>query len=125
MCGGGADPDPGQVGIELHIQPGRPPLQPAQHQVLHCVKAQRPQVDGIFHRCVHLLLGEGLQQPEHLYELPFAPPSHAGLQQTPQRPELIGEFPSLQRRGLVQGARFPLQQREVVDGVVDEVVPVV
>ena len=48
-------PRPGQVGIELQIQPGRPSLQPAQHQVLHRVKAQRPQVDGIFHRCVHLL----------------------------------------------------------------------
>ena len=111
--------------IQFQIQPGRPPLQPAQHQVLHCVKAQRPQVDGIFYRCVHLLLIEGFQQPEHLHVLPLAPPSHSGLQQPAQRPELIGEFPALQGRGLVQSSRLTLQERQVVDGVVDEVVSLV
>ena len=39
-----------------------------------------------------------------------------GLRQTPQRAELLGEVPSLQWSGLVQGARLPLQQRQVVDG---------
>ena len=92
---------------------GAPPLQPAQHQVLHCIEADGSQPEGVPCRCSHLLLRESLQQPEHLHELPFAPPSHAGLQQPAQPPELIGQSPALQRRCLVQGAQLPLQERQV------------
>ena len=69
-----------------------------------------------------LLVGEVLQQAQHLHELALAPFPHAGLQQAAQRPVRFGQLPPLQRRGLVQGRRLPLQQRQVVDGVEDEVV---
>ena len=82
-------------------------------------------MDGIFYRSVHFLLIEGLQESQHLHVLPLAPPSHSGLQQTPQRAELIGEFPALQGCGLVQSSRLTLQQRQVVDGGIDEFVSLV
>ena len=46
--GGGADPHPGQVGVQLQVQPWESSLQPAEHQVLHGVEAQRPQPNGVF-----------------------------------------------------------------------------
>ena len=86
--------------------------------MLHRVEGERPQPEGVPDGCVHLLLGEGLQQPEHLHELPFATPAHSGLHEAAQRGELLGEIPALQGCSLVQGADLLLQERQVVDGVV-------
>ena len=41
-CRRGAHPHPWQVGIQFQVRPGRPVLQPAQHQMLHRVEAERP-----------------------------------------------------------------------------------
>ena len=95
MGGGGADPDPGQVGIQLQVQPWPPSLHPAQNQMLHRVEADGPQPDGVPYGCVHFLLREGFQQPEHVDILPLAPPAHARLQETPQRAEFLGQVPPL------------------------------
>ena len=122
---GGADPHPGQVGVELQVEAGRPSLQPAHHQVLYRIEAESSQAEGIFHRGMRLLPGEGLQQSQHLHEFPLAPASHPGLQQPAQCAELLGQVPPLQRSRLVQGAGLLLQERQVVDGIVDEVVSLI
>ena len=100
-----------------------------QQQVLHGIKTDGAQPEGVLHGVVDFLVdflvGEIFQKSQHLHEFPLAPPSHPGLQQTAQRSELFGELPSLQRSGLVQGRRLLLQQGQVVDGIEDEVVPFV
>ena len=119
---GGLHADPGQVGIEVQVQAGRLPFQAAQQQVLHGIKTDGSQPQGVLHGVVDFLVGEIFQKSQHLHEFPLAPPSHPGLQQTAQRSELFGELPSLQRSGLVQGRRLLLQPGQVVDGIEDEVV---
>ena len=59
---------------------------------------------------------------EHPYEFPLATLAHPGFQLPAQRRILLGQFPSRQGRGLVQGPGLPFQQRQVVDGVEDEIV---
>ena len=96
-----------------------------QQQVLHGIKTDGAQPEGVLHGVLDFLVGEIFQKSQHLHEFPLAPPSHPGLQQTAQRSELFGELPSLQRSGLVQGRRLLLQQGQVVAGIEDEVVPFV
>jgi len=72
---------------------------------------------------VYLIQLEAFHEPEHLDVLPLAPPAHAGLQEAAQGGEFLGQIPLLQGSRLVQGPCLLLQQGQVVDGVVDEVVP--
>ena len=90
--------------------------------MLHGVEAECAQPESVLDCMVDLLVREVFQEPQHLHEFPLAPPSHAGLQQAAQCPVLLRQLSSLQRSGLVQGVRLPLQQGQVVDGVEGEVV---
>ena len=127
---GGLHADPGQVGIEVQVKPGGSSFQVTQQQVLHGIKTDGAQPEGVLHGVGGLPGGlpggrKTFQKSQHLHEFPLAPPSHPGLRQTAQRSELFGELPSLQRSGLVQGRRLLLQPGQVVDGIEDEVVPFV
>ena len=73
----------------------------------------------------HLLDPERLHQAQHLHELAFAWFAHAGLQQAAQRGELLRQLPAGQRRGLVQRVDLLLDQRQVVQRIEHEVLPLV
>ena len=60
----GLSADPGQVGIQVKIEAGRPAFDTAQQQVLHGVKADGTQPEGVLHGVVDFLMGEVLQQAQ-------------------------------------------------------------
>ena len=68
---------------------------------------------------------EALQKPQDLDVFPLAGLAHAGLQETAQGREGLGQFPAGQRRGLVQSADLLLQQSQVVDRIEDHILLVV
>ena len=72
---------PRQVGIDRQVEPRWPALDPAQHQVLDRVKADRAAGDGLSDAGQHVLGAEYLQQPQDLDELAFAALGYAGLDQ--------------------------------------------
>ena len=110
----------GQPGIGGQVQPGRAPLDPCQDDLPDRIKADGAELDGLAHRGGDHLLGGDLQQPQHLDELALAAVAHARLQQVAQVLEGRRQRPALQRRRLVQRARLGLEQRQVVQRVVDE-----
>ena len=119
---GGLHADPGQVGIQVKIEARWSAFDAAQQQMLHGVRVDGAQPEGVLDGVVDLLMGEVLQQTQHLHEFALAPFAHARLQQTAQRLILLGQIPPLQWRGLIQRGGLPLQQRQVVDGIEDKVV---
>ena len=60
---GGRHRDPGarQIRIDVEVEPGRPPLDAAQYQVLHRIKADCAEPQGVADRTLDLLEPEGLQ----------------------------------------------------------------
>ena len=110
------------MGIEIQVEAVRSAFNAAQQQVLHGVEADGAQAQGVLHGVVDLLVREILHESEHPYEFPLATLAHPGFQLPAQRRILLGQFPSRQGRGLVQGPGLPFQQRQVVDGVEDEIV---
>ena len=79
-----------QVGVDRQIQAWRPTLDPAQHQMLHGIEADRPALDGAADAGQHVLEAEHLQQPQDLDILALAGLAHAGLQEAAQGGELFG-----------------------------------
>ena len=110
------------MGIEIQVEAVRSAFNAAQQQVLHGVEADGAQAQGVLHGVVDLLVREILHESEHPYEFPLATLAHPSFQLPAQRRILLGQFPSRQGRGLVQGPGLPFQQRQVVDGVEDEIV---
>ena len=49
-----------------HIQPRRPALDAAQHEMPDGIEADRAQAQGIFDGMSYFFQSEGLQQPQHL-----------------------------------------------------------
>jgi hypothetical protein len=56
-----------------------------------------------------------------LDKLPFATLAHARFQETPEHGELFEQIPANQRRRLVEGTDLPLEQRQIVQRLEDEV----
>ena len=75
--------DPGQVGIQVKIE-ARWAFDAAQPDASRR-EADGAQPEGVLDGVVDLLMGEVLQQTQHLHEFALAPFAHASLQQTPQR----------------------------------------
>ena len=50
-----------QIRIDVEVEPGRPPLDAAQYQVLHRIKADCAEPQGVADRTLDLLEPEGLQ----------------------------------------------------------------
>ena len=89
-----------------------------------CLTASKPirrRVTASLHRGRHLALREVLQQAQHLDVFALAARPEARLEEAAQRVEGGIELPTPQRRRLVQGARLLLQQRQIVQRVVDDV----
>ena len=70
---------------------------------------------------MHLLKGKGLQKTEHLHVLPLAGLAHAGFKQAAQVGVRLGQLPTGQRGGLIEGTDLPLQQGQIVDRLEDQV----
>jgi hypothetical protein len=111
----------GQVGIQGQIEPRWPPLDPAQHQMLDRIEADRAARQGGANGGSDILEAERFQQTQNLHELPLASLAQAGLEQPAQHAEPVGQLPARQRRRLVERTRLLLQEREVMQRVEDEV----
>ena len=98
-----------------------PPLDAGQQQVLDGVEADQAALHRVAHRGRHLRFREVFVQAQHLDVLALAARAEARFEETAQRVEGRIELPSAQRRRLVQGARLLLQQRKIVQWVVDDV----
>ena len=118
-------PCPRQVGIDRQVEPRWPTLDPAQHQMLDRVKADRAAGDGLFDGGQNVLGPKYLEQPQDLDELAFAALGHARLDQAPQRGEFLGQVPADQRRRLVESADLLFEQGQVMQRVEDEVLALV
>ena len=114
-----------QIGIDRHVEAWRPPLDPAQHQMLHGVEADGASRNGVTHGRRDLLDLERLHQAQDLHELALALLAHARLEQAAQRGELLGQLPAGQRRGLVERVDLLLDQRQVMQRVEHEVLALV
>jgi hypothetical protein len=112
-----------QVGIDRQIEPWRPVLDPAQHQMLDRIEADHATGERVSDTGEHVLGAERFQEPQDLYELPLAALAHACLEQATQRGELFGQRPADQRRRLVEGADLAFEQRQVVQRIEDKVLP--
>ena len=107
------------------IETRRSPLDPTQHEMLDRVEADRAAVDRVGDGGRHVLDLECLHEAQHLDKLALALLAHAGLEETPQCRELLRQLPADERRGLVQCVDLPLDQREVMQRVEYEVLPLV
>ena len=121
--GGGRHLRHGQMGIVLQIQPCRPPLDPAQQQVLDGIERDRPHPQSIIDGLRDFRERERFHQPKDLYELALALLAQARFHQTVQFAEAFRQLPASQRRCLIQRIRLLLQQRQVMQGVEDHVFP--
>src|SRR3954462_4882606 len=110
-----------QIRIDRHVEARRSPFDAAQHQVLDGIEADRSPCDGVAHRGSNLIGAEYLHQPQNLDKLALALLTHPGLQETPQRGELLRQLPAGQRRSLVQRVDLLLDQRKVVQRLEYEV----
>ena len=106
--------------IGRQVEPGRPPLDPRQRDLLDRVEADGAEPDRLGDRGGHDLHRDRLQQPQDLDELALAAVAHARLQQMAQVLERLRQIPALQRRGLIEGVRLRLDQRQVMQRVEDE-----
>ncbi len=61
-----------EVGINRHIQPGRSAFDPAQHQMLHRIKANCAAFESTLYPGFNIRDLEDLQQSQNLNELTFA-----------------------------------------------------
>ena len=118
---GGGDEGLGQVRIARQVETNRPLLDARQQQVLDGIEADQAALHRVLHCGRHLAFREVLQRAQGLDVFPLAAWPEARLEQAAQRIEGRIELPSAQRRRLVQRARLPLQQREIVQRVVDHV----
>lgn len=88
--------------------------------IANCAEAQ-----GILHRTMKLISIKGIQKPQNLYVLPLSRLPHAALQEAAQGGKFTRKVPASQWRSLIQSTDLLLQQRQIVDRIKDQVLPVV
>ena len=93
--------------------------------MLDRIEADHPAGDRFSDPGQHIIGTKHLEQAQDLDELPLARLAHAGLEQPAQGRELFGQRPASQRSGLVERADLPLQQRQIVQRVEDEVLALI
>ena len=90
-----------EVGINRHIQPGRSGFDPAQHQMLHRIKANCAAFESTLYPGFNIRDLEDLQQSQNLNELTFALFTHPGLHKAAQDEKGFRQFPISQRGCLI------------------------
>src|ERR1019366_1020914 len=98
----------------------RPLLDTSQNDLLDRVKADGAQPDRVVHRAGDDLLGRRLHQTQHLDELALAAIAHPGFEKVAKMLKAFRQIPALQRRRLVESVRLHLDQRQIVQRVVNE-----
>ncbi len=98
--------------------------------MLDRIEADRPQPEGLAHGGLDLAEREALQETQDLDVLALAggtviPGAHTGLQETPQGGEGLGQIPAPERGCLVEGADLALDERQVVQGIEDQVLTLI
>src|SRR6266852_8172631 len=91
-----------------------------------CFTASKPIAPrAMAHRGRDLIGAEYLHQPQNLDELALALLTHSRFQKTPQRGELLRQPPAGQRRSLVERVDLLLDQRQVMQRLEYEVLPLI
>jgi hypothetical protein len=111
-----------QIGISGKIETSGPVLNPCDDQLLDGVKADCVEPDRLERRADDNSLGKHLRQPQGLYELAFATLAHAPFHKPAQMRQRLWQCPALEGRGLIEGARLLLEQRQIVTRFENEIV---
>ena len=98
-----------QIGIDGHVEPRRPAFDPAQHQVLDGVKADRAALQRSANAGMDVFKREGLHQAQGLNKLPLALLAHARFEQPAEHGELFGQVPAGQWGSLAKGIGLVLE----------------
>jgi hypothetical protein len=93
--------------------------------MLDRIEADGTTYDRIARGSRHVLDPERLHQAQHLHELALALLAHARLEQTAERGEHLRQLPIGERGSLVERIDLLLDQRQVVQRVEHEVLPLV
>ena len=120
----------GQVWIDIQIEARRPAFNPAEQQVLDRIEADRPQPQGLAYGGLDLAERKALQETQDLDVLALAGSpviswAHAGLQETSQGGEGRRQIPAPERGGLVEGADLAFDERQVVQGIEDQILTLI
>ena len=91
--------------------------------MLDGVEANRTELEGLLHRRMQVRKLEALQQAKNLHILAPAMLCHAAFHQPAQCGEFLGQVPALERCGLIQRIDLPLDQRQVMERIEDDVFP--
>ena len=93
--------------------------------MLDCIEADGTTRNRVAHGGGHILDPERLHQAQHLHELALALFAHARLQQTAECGELLRQLPIGERGCLVECIDLLLDQRQVMQRVEHEVLPLI
>src|SRR3546814_7034414 len=91
--------------------------------MLDGVEADRAKLHRLLHRRMQVRKVEALQKTEHLHVFPPAMLGHAAFHQPAQRRELVRQIPALQRSCLIQGIDLLFDQRQVMNGIENDIFP--
>jgi hypothetical protein len=91
----------------------------AQHEMTHCIEADRAELQGVFDSMAYFREIEGLHQLQHLNILAAAMLLEPGFEQTPQFGEAVRQLPTGERSRLVQSPRLLFEQRQIVQRIED------
>jgi hypothetical protein len=108
-----------QIWISRHVQPGRSAFNPAQHQMLHSIKANGTAFKGALYSGLHVRDPECLQQPQHLNEPAFPLFAHPGLHETAQDKKGFGQLSISQRGSLIKRIGLLFDQRQIMKRIID------
>lgn len=89
--------------------------------MLDGVEANRSELDRLFDGCMQIGKFEAFQQSQNLHVFPPPMPGHAAFHQPAQRCELVRQVPALEWRCLIQRIDLLLDQRQVMNGIEDDV----
>ena len=108
-----------QIWVNRHIQPGWSAFDPAQNQMLHRIKAADAVFKGALHPGLNIHDPECFQQSQNLNELALALFTHTGLHKSTQDDEGFRQVPVSQRCGLIKRVGLLLDQRQLMQRVID------
>ena len=91
--------------------------------MLDRIESDRSELDGLLHCRMEVSKLEAFQQAQDLHILTPAMLVHPRFHQPAQRGELLGQVPALQGRCLIQRIDLLFDQRQVMDGIEDDVLP--
>ena len=91
--------------------------------MLDGVEADCAELEGLLHRRMQVRNLEALQQAQDLHILTPAMLCHAAFHQAAQRGEFLGQIPALERCRLIQCIDLLFDQRQVMQGIEDDVLP--